>query len=129
MHWDRKGSNPVTTLTLTLAPKPSYVIREGKKKKVKINILINLNLKNTNIKGEHFIISLDTFLMSHPFDMSCFFWLQFVFMHVRIIAKSACHRCHVRLSPYMSADPSGRIRVKLDTGDFLEKLLRNSTFG
>ena len=79
-------------------------------------MLINLNEKN--IEGKHFIISVETFLMSHAFDMSCFFCLQFVFMHVRIVAKSACQRCNVRLSSYISADPSGRIRVKLDTGDF-----------
>ena len=127
MHWDRKSANPITTLTLTLAPKPSYVIRDGKKKKGKINILINL--KGKNIEGKRFIISVETLLMSHAIDTSCFFCQQFVFMHVRIVAKSACQHCHVRLCSYISADPSGRIGVKLDTGYLHEKLLRNSTFG
>jgi len=112
VHRDRKGSTPVTSLTLTLAPKPSYVFLE-RKKKGKIDILINLNEKN--IEGKHFLITVETFFMSHAFDMSCFFCLQFVFIHVRIAAKSAWQRCHVCLSSYIIADPSGRILVKLET--------------
>jgi len=41
--------------------------------------------------------------------------------------KASC--LSVRLPPYISTAPTGRISTKFDTGDFYENLLRNSQFG
>jgi hypothetical protein len=51
------------------------------------------------------------------------------FRHFRIVAKSACSLRHVRPSLRVhDADPTGRISVKFDYGDYDENLSRSSRF-